>query len=222
MTTVPRPPLEATGSEPLGEVMSRALGGPLGIAESTVPAAAFVVVLTASGQDIRLSAIVAVGLALVLTLARVVRRQSPIYALAGVAGVAVAGYVAQRTGRAEDFFLPGLLLNVAYAALYLGSILVGRPLIGLVVAGLSGGGDGSWHRDPVRRRAYARASWVWVGLFLLRVAIQLPLYLAGAVVALGITRVAMGLPLFAVGIWLSWLLLRDTQVATGPRARPAA
>jgi hypothetical protein len=161
---------------------------------------------------------VAVGLALVLTIARVVRRQSPVYALAGVAGVAVAGYVAQRTGRAEDFFLPGLLINIAYAGIYLVSILVGRPLIGLIVAGLSGGGDGSWHRDPARRRAYARASWVWVGLFLLRIAVQLPLYLAGAVVALGVARVAMGLPLFAVGIWLSWLLLRDTQVTSRPRA----
>ncbi len=198
--------------------MNRALGGPLGIAESTVPAAAFVIVLTASGQDITLAAVVAVGLALVLTIARVVRRQSPVYALAGVAGVAVAGYVAQRTGRAEDFFLPGLLINIAYAGIYLVSILVGRPLIGLIVAGLSGGGDGSWHRDPVRRRAYARASWVWVGLFLLRIAVQLPLYLAGAVVALGVARVAMGLPLFAVGIWLSWLLLRDTQVTSRPRA----
>ncbi len=198
--------------------MNRALGGPLGIAESTVPAAAFVIVLTASGQDITLAAVVAVGLALVLTIARVVRRQSPVYALAGVAGVAVAGYVAQRTGRAEDFFLPGLLINIAYAGIYLVSILVGRPLIGLIVAGLSGGGDGSWHRDPVRRRADARASWGGVGLFLLRIAVQLPLYLAGAVVALGVARVAMGLPLFAVGIWLSWLLLRDTQVTSRPRA----
>jgi hypothetical protein len=218
VTSEPRSPLQGAATEPLGEVMNRALGGPLGIAESTVPAAAFVIVLTASGQDITLAAVVAVGLALVLTIARVVRRQSPVYALAGVAGVAVAGYVAQRTGRAEDFFLPGLLINIAYAGIYLVSILVGRPLIGLIVAGLSGGGDGSWHRDPVRRRAYARASWVWVGLFLLRIAVQLPLYLAGAVVALGVARVAMGLPLFAVGIWLSWLLLRDTQVTSRPRA----
>ena len=40
-------------------------------------------------------------------------------------------------------------------------------------------------------------------LFSLRLAVQLPLYLAGAVVALGVARVAMGVPLFAVGIWLT-------------------
>ena len=40
---------------------------------------------------------------------------------------------------------------------------------------------------------------------------QLPLYLTGAVVALGVARVAMGVPLFTVVIWLSWLILRTRQ-----------
>ena len=44
---------------------------------------------------------------------------------------------------------------------------------------------------------------------------QLPLYLAGAVVALGIARTAMGLPLFALGLWLSYLL-----GAPGPPPEP--
>jgi hypothetical protein len=45
-------------------------------------------------------------------------------------------------------------------------------------------------------------------LFLVRLAVQLPLYLAGAVVALGIARTAMGLPLFGLGLWLTWRLVR--------------
>jgi hypothetical protein len=126
--------------------------------------------------------------------------------------VAVAGYVASRTGRAEDFFLPGLLLNAAYAGAFVISIAVRWPLLGVIVAGASGR-DMAWRADPVRRRAYARASWIWVGLFGLRIAVQLPLYLAGALVALGTARVAMGVPLFAVVAWLSWLLLRRTEVA---------
>jgi hypothetical protein len=47
----------------------------------------------------------------------------------------------------------------------------------------------------------------------LRLVIQLPLYLAGAVVALGVAKVALGLPLFAVAVWLSWLLLRHGEAA---------
>ena len=57
---------------------------------------------------------------------------------------------------------------------------------------------------------------VWSALFLLRLAVQLPLYLAGAVVALGVARTAMGLPLFALGLWLTWLMVRR------PAAPPAA
>ena len=66
----------------------------------------------------------------------------------------------------------------------------------------------SWRKDPRQVRDFSRASWVWVVLFSLRLAVQLPLYLADAVTALGVARIAMGIPLFAVGIWLSWLILR--------------
>jgi hypothetical protein len=41
----------------------------------------------------------------------------------------------------------------------------------------------------------------------LRLLVQLPLYLADAVVALGVARTAMGLPLFALGLWLTYLLV---------------
>ena len=73
-----------------------------------------------------------------------------------------------------------------------------------------------WREDPEQVRAYTRASWIWVGLFSLRLAVQLPLYLASALTALGAARVAMGIPLFAVGIWLSWLILRPTLHAQRP------
>jgi hypothetical protein len=77
------------------------------------------------------------------------------------------------------------------------------------VGTLSGEGTG-WRRDPVKLRGYSRASWVWVGVFLSRLAVQLPLYLAGAVVALGVARAAMGVPIFLLGIWLTYLILRES------------
>lgn len=209
----------ARDEPPTVDSLLAAVGGPLGVAESTLPAMAFVVTVLVSGQDTRLSAIVAVGLAGVLALARIVRRQTPVYAISGVIGVAIAGYIASRTGKAEDFFLPGLLMNVGYASAYAISILVRWPLLGIIVNALSGRTDSAWRKDPVRLKAYSRASWIWVALFLTRVAVQLPLYLADALVALGTARVAMGVPLFAVGIWLSWLVLRGTAIGV---RRPAA
>jgi hypothetical protein len=113
-------------------------------------------------------------------------------------------------GPRRGFFVPGLLANAGYALAYTISIAVRWPLVGVLIAIASNRGM-EWRQDPASVRAYSRASWVWVGLFSLRLAVQLPLYLTGAVVALGVTRVAMGVPLFVVGIWLSWLILRTRR-----------
>ena len=187
--------------------LAEAVGGTLGIAESVLPSAAFVATYTATGQQTRPALIAAVALGAFFAIARVVRRQPARFALAGLGGIAISTYVVSRTGRAEDFFLPGLLANAGYALAYAISIAVRWPLLGVVIAIASNRGM-EWRQDPAGVRVYSRASWVWVGLFSLRLAVQLPLYLTGAVVALGVTRVAMGVPLFVVGIWLSWLVLR--------------
>ncbi len=187
--------------------LAEAVGGPLGMAETSLPAVAFIVAYGISGSDTDVAAAVAVGLALVLALARLVKRQSPRHALSGLIGVGFAAFIAARSGRAEDFFLPGLLLNAAYAAAFLVSIVARRPLVGLIVGQLDGSGAG-WQVDSSRMGAFTKASWMWAGLFLVRLAVQVPLYLAGAVVALGVARTAMGLPLFALGIWLTWLMVR--------------
>jgi hypothetical protein len=201
-------PPDAERAQPPG--LAEAVGGPLGIVETSLPAVAFVVAYVVSGSDTNTAAGVAVGLALVLAVARLVRRESPRHALSGLVGVAFAAFIATRSGKAEDFFLPGLLANAAYASAFVISIAVRRPLVGLIVSQLDGEGPG-WREDPERVRAFTRASWLWAAMFVLRLAVQLPLYLAGAVVALGIARTAMGLPLFALGLWLSWRLVRRTR-----------
>lgn len=187
--------------------LAEAVGGPLGLIESAIPAVAFVVAYIASGSDTEIAAGVALGIVAVLTVVRLARRESPRQAIAGLAGVALAAFIAARSGKAENFFLPGLLLNAAYGTAFLVSIVARWPLVGVIAGQLDGEGN-AWRDDPVRVRAFARATWLWVGLFLTRLAVQLPLYLAGAVVALGIARAAMGLPLFAVGLWLTWLMVR--------------
>ena len=187
--------------------LREAIGGPLGMAETSLPAVAFVVAYTASGSDTNTAAIVAVGLALMLTIARLAKRESPIHALSGLVGVGFAAFIATRSGRAENFFLPGLLANAAYASAFLISIAVKHPLVGVIVANLDGEGS-AWRRDRERARAFVLATWLWAGLFLLRLLVQLPLYLTESVVALGVVKTAMGLPLFGIGLWLTWLLVR--------------
>lgn len=184
-----------------------AMGGRHGIAESGLPALVFVLAYTASGNDLELAIWSAVAVGALAAVIRVLRRETLQFALAGLAGVALAAFVASRTGRAEDFFLPGLLLNAGYAAAYAISILIRWPLIGVIVGALLGEGT-AWREDRAELRAYSRASWIWVGVFLSRLAVQLPLYLTGSLVALGVARTAMGIPIFALGVWLTYLVLR--------------
>jgi hypothetical protein len=190
--------------------IQEAVGGPLGMAETALPAVAFVVAYSASGSNTNLAAGVAVGLALVLSVIRLVKRETPRHALSGLIGVAFAAFIAARSGEAKNFFLPGLLANLAYASAFFISILVRWPLVGVIVGQLDGEGTG-WRADKRRVRAFRRASWLWVGLFSLRLVVQLPLYLADAVVALGVARTAMGLPLFALGLWLTYLMVHRSR-----------
>jgi hypothetical protein len=190
--------------------IQEAVGGPLGMAETALPAIAFVVAYSASGSNTNLAAGVAVGLALVLSVIRLVKRETPRHALSGLIGVAFAAFIAARSGEAKNFFLPGLLANLAYASAFFVSILVRWPLVGVIVGQLDGEGT-AWRADKRRVRVFTRASWLWVGLFSLRLVVQLPLYLADAVVALGVVRTAMGLPLFALGLWLTYLMVHRSR-----------
>lgn len=209
--------VDPTQIEPEAEPpsMMEALGGPLGIAETSLPAVAYAAVYPFA--DTNAAAIVAVAVAVVFAVARLVRRQTPRHALSGVIGVGFAAFVAARSGKAENFFLPGLLLNAAYAAVFFVSASIRRPLVGYLVGQLDGEGT-AWRQDPVRLRAFTRASLVWSALFGLRLAVQLPLYIAGAVVALGVARTAMGIPLFALGLYLTYRLVQGHRATPGAQA----
>ena len=113
-----------------------------------------------------------------MTVYRIVRRGSLKYALGGMFGVALSAFIASRTGNAANFYLPGLIWQGGYAVVYLVSILVGWPLIGVMLGPLLGEGF-TWRNDPERRRAYTQVTWLWFGMFALRFAVQLPLYLLG-------------------------------------------
>jgi len=184
-----------------------AMGGGHGILDSSLPGLAFVVAYTASGQSLEAAVWTAVAVGALLLVVRLFRRETLQFAIAGFVGVAIAAFIAQKTGKAENFFLPGLFLNLGYALAYLISIAVRWPLLGVFIGPLVGEGM-EWRKDPRLLRVYTRASWIWVALFVTRLAVQLPLYLADELVALGVAKTAMGFPIFALAVWLSYLVLR--------------
>lgn len=202
--------LAAARAPTAGAAFSEALGGPLGMVESALPPAAFVAAYTIAGQETEPAVIVAVAIAILLSIARLARRQTVQFALSGLFGIAIAAFVVSRTGKAEDFFLPGLLLSIAYGGGLLLSIAFRWPIAGVALGAISREGMG-WRRDPAKVKLYNRITFVFVLVFALRLAVQLPLYFAGAVVVLGTMKVVMGLPLFAAAVWVSWMLLRRAE-----------
>ncbi len=201
-----------------GESLADLLGGRRAAVDATVPAVAFVAGWLAAGRSIGFGAAVAVLAAVVVSLWRLRRGDRPRAVLIGLLGVCVAALIALRTGRAEDFFLLQLLSNAASALAWAVSIVVRWPLLGVVVGAVLGQRTG-WRRDPALLRAYARGSWVWVGQYVVRVAIFLPLYAAGQTVALGVARVALTWPLVAACLAVSWWVIRRSLPPEHPGLR---
>ena len=193
-------------------LLDRALGGWRGMIDSGTPTVVFVIAYLVTGNQLSISVWCALGAGAAIALWRVVRRESLQQIAAGLIGVGISAFVASRTQTGEGYFIPGLLQNIGYGVAVLVSILIGWPLIGVIVGFLTGQGV-SWRADKQLRRVYSAASWIWVGLFSLRIAVQGPLYLAGWVGPLGFAKIIMGVPLFVAAGYFPYLDLRPTFAA---------
>lgn len=187
-----------------------ALGGKRGILDSGLPALVFLIAFNVN-RELITALYAAVITSALLALIRLMRRDTLQHVLSGFIGVAFCAFLAWKTGQAADFYLPGLIINVVYGSVYAILNLVGFPLLGLLLGPILGE-NLAWRKVPARKRAYTRASWLWVALFVSRLLVQYPLYKSGNVNALGTARLAMGYPLFLLTAWGSWLIIRGVPV----------
>ncbi|MEY3904574.1 MAG: hypothetical protein RIT08_490 [Actinomycetota bacterium] len=186
-----------------------ALGGKKGLVDSGLPSLVFLIVFNLSGKNITSAIYAAIGLSIVLTFIRIVKRETVQHAFSGLIGVGVCAFIARRSGNAADFYLPGLWINAGYALLYALTNLFKWPLLGVVLGPILGE-NLLWRKDPARLKAYTKAGWLWVGMFAARLIVQYPLYQSGNVNLLGTARLLMGYPLFILTAWGTWLILRNT------------
>jgi hypothetical protein len=185
------------------------LGGWFGIIQSSLPATVFVLVFALSKQTTA-AAISAVAVSVFFIVWQLVKRKPVTQAIAGALGIALSAYLTLRDGgHPADYFIQGFFTNIAYGAVLGISILVRWPVIGFLV-GLLRSEPLTWRKNKRILRRADLATGLFVALFGARLLIQLPLYFANQIEALGIARVAMGVPLYALCIWLSWLLLRSS------------
>jgi hypothetical protein len=233
VTLSPAPVGAATVEQVVRAQLSKALGGRRGMFEAAVPTLAFTLIFVTT-KRLELAIGVSVATAALLLVVRLVQRSTPQFVLNSLVGIGIGAYFAWRSARgggdANDqalaYFLPGLVYNAGYATLMLLSTVVRWPLVGFMVGSVAGDPT-EWHRDRQVVRLCRNLTWMLALPCVARVAVQLPIYLAGQaaddaspmVAALGVSKVVMGWPLqIAALAGMAWLLSRNsTPVEPDPQ-----
>lgn len=212
-------PADGASSDPIDDrhPLRVLLGGPWGAVESMAPTVLFVLAYFASGNSLGVAVGVALGVAVILAGVKIARREKPIRVLTGLLGVAVAALFAAYQDDPLGFFQIRVLANILSAVAFAGSILIRRPLMGVIIGPLMGTGM-RWRQDPDLLKAYSRVTWLWAILSLVRAAIQIPLIESGQLAWLGATPFLF-YGLVAITIAASWWVIRKTLPPDHPGIR---
>jgi len=211
---VPRPgqrePADAGAAAPAAvdrATLARLLDTWGGFLDAGLPSLVFVCVYTFAGRRLGPALIVALAVSVALAVVRLLRRDRISSVITGVLGMAVSAVLAWRTGQPRNVFALGLVINSAFFVGYLVSVLLRWPILGVLV-GLARQDRRRWHADPVLVRGFSLVTLIWVGMFAVRLCVQVPLYLADQVAALGAVRVGLGWPLTLATIVATFVVLK--------------
>jgi hypothetical protein len=194
------------GQAPTPGALLRAVGGVRGIIESILPILAFVVIYTIT-KNVFWSVAIPVAIGVVFLVIRIVTRTPWMAAAGGLFLAVVSAIITIATGQGENNFLLGFWINGVCLAVILLSLLLRRPLVG-VIAGYLTGDTYGWLKDKAKFRVALIATLLWLLVFAIRLGVELPLYFAGEAAVLGVMKIVLGVPLYATALWITWLIVR--------------
>lgn len=202
------------------QAMLNAVGGPWGMAASVAPTVVFATAVSFVSLPISIG--VALAAALVIAVVQLSRGQTFSSATGGFVGVGVAGGISALTGSANDFFVIGIWAALVVGAVTLVSVLMRRPLTGVVWNAVHGGTH-AWREDRPALRAHYAATLAVTVMCAARFGVQEWLYRADATTALAVADTVMGFPLTGVvAVVVVWAFRRSTKRLIGSAAAPAA
>ncbi len=184
------------------EELRMVLAGRSGFLDSLLPPLLFVLINLVWGVQIAIWT--SLGLAVLIAVYRLLRRQSLLYALGGAGAVALAALIAHLLGRAEGFFLPTILSGALTVLLCLVSVLVGRPIVAFT-SFVARRWPLKWYWHPKVRPAYSEVTWMWVVFFGLRLLLQFNLFQEEAASLLGVVQFLTGWPATIILLIISYL-----------------
>jgi hypothetical protein len=178
------------------------MGGVDGLIYASLPSVVFVAADAVAGLHTAVA--LAVGAGAGIAGLRLLRREPLQPAVSGLLGVAVAAFIAYQTGDAKDYFLVGIWTSLVLAVVFFASVVLRRPLVGVIWNAMRGG-DQTWRTDPSSRLGYDIATLALVTVFAARFVVQYWLYGQDATGWLAVARITMGYPLaaaaFVVIVW---------------------
>ncbi|MBN1424259.1 DUF3159 domain-containing protein [Candidatus Fermentibacteria bacterium] len=196
------------------EELRTVLGGRGGPIDSVLPPVVFVIALRFA--TLLQAAVAAVGAAVLIGILRLTRGHRIVYAAAGMAGVAVAAGLSWGMGRAEAYFLPGIVSNAFTIVLCLVSVVVRRPMVALT-SHVARRWPLRWYWHPRVCPAYAEVTVAWALFFGLRLGLQIALFRRGSAAALAAVGLIGGWPATVVLLVVSYLYgVRRLRILGGP------
>lgn len=191
------------------ELLSKAIGGWRGLVDSALPSMLFILIFVFQ-QNLNNALFAALILGGILLIIRLFERKPLTQVISGFVGLSISVLITWRTKDASNFFLTGIITNAVYGFALLVSVLIRKPLIGYLVGSLVGDTSG-WLKHPLLVRAYTIVTWLWVGVFGLRLVVQIPLYLNDSVALLGSVKIFMGWPLYLFSVWLTYQIVQTAR-----------
>jgi hypothetical protein len=174
--------------------------------DALLPPLIFVVVNGRFG--LTMATIVSVVAALAFGIFRLIKKQAWQYAFGGLIGVVIASGFAYFAGNAINYFIPDIIGSVFLLIIALTSLIIGKPLAAWT-SHLTRGWALKWYWREDVKPAYKEVTWFWTAFFLVRVVIQILLYLGENIVKLTWANTLLGLPVtilvlvvsYVYGIW---------------------
>jgi hypothetical protein len=212
--TIPRNTTNRTSPEGL----LAQVGGVSGAIYSSLPVVTFVAASSLFGLLPAIGS--ALGVAALVLLWRLIRRESTKPAFSGFMLVAVCALIAYLVGDSKGYFLLGIWGSLLWAAAFAVSVLVRRPLVGYIWSWASGR-DRGWRGVPRAVYVFDIATLGWMLVFGARYVVQQLLYDAGQTGWLGVARIGMGWPLTAIAGLVTYAAIKAAQRAVSGAGNPA-
>ncbi len=158
--------------------------------------------------DLKWGILLALILAGILAIKRILKKENFLYAILGMGGVLIASGFAYLAGNAANYFLPRVITSGFFFLVALGSLIIGKPMAALA-SHITRGWDFSWFLRKDVKPAYTEVTIAWGLLFLARMILQIILLRKASLLDVGIANILLGFPstftvlmlTYIYGIW---------------------